>query len=94
MFFKTFVIQSQTTQFSKPLPPPHTPIDVFLRSRLIRLLFGSHLPVKKTWLRACNRPFTYKSKSLLCLTLHKEVSVVFTIKIVYNKVTIATRKIK
>ena len=30
-----------------PTPPPLLPIDVLLRSRLVRLLFGSHLPLKK-----------------------------------------------
>ena len=43
MFFKTFIIQSQRTE---SLPPP-APRDLFLWSRLVRLLLGSHwLPVK------------------------------------------------
>ena len=42
MFFKTFIIQSQTTE---SLPPPARR-DLLLRSRLVRLLLGSHLPVK------------------------------------------------
>ena len=42
MFFKTFIIQSQTTE---SLPPP-APRDLLLRSRLVRLLLGSlWLPV-------------------------------------------------
>ena len=44
MFFKTFIIQSQTTESL----PPSTPRDLLLLSRLVRLLLGSHwLPVKK-----------------------------------------------
>ena len=41
MFYKAFVMRYQTTQL--PQPP----------RLLVRLPFGSHLPVKKTWLRAC-----------------------------------------
>ena len=42
MFFKTFTIRSQTTE---SLPPSATR-DLLLRSRLVRFLLGSHLPVK------------------------------------------------
>ena len=45
MFFKTFAIQSQTLIHYHPPPPPG---DFLIRSRLVRLLLGSHwLPVKK-----------------------------------------------
>ena len=49
------VIQSQTTQSPHPShhpPPPPPARDLLLQPRLVCLLLGPHIPVKKAWLRA------------------------------------------
>ena len=69
MFFKTFIIQSQTTE---SLPPP-APRDLLLRSRLVRLLLGSHLPVRK---KPGYRPEASTKIKCCCLNNNKYIQVI------------------
>ena len=71
MFFKTFIKQSQTTE---SLPPP-APRDLLLRSRLVRLLLGSH------WLLVKNLATGLKP----LLKLNAVVYITINIFSLYNK---------
>ena len=69
---------------SSPLPPPHLPRDLPLRSHLVRLLSRSHHPVKNIWLFFHSQTSRYNSnRRFLHLIGYQPIKVLHSLRYLY-----------